>query len=178
MKGQDSVTKIGPWGSDTGRPNDVDVLPRRLISVVVHNSTVINSLTFAYIDWDGQQQTAGPWDWTPEPFDGKIDTIILGRSEFLTAVSGTLGRNSGYSDVVTSLYFVTNTGGYGPYGKGGGTRFRSSLQGNGSIVGFFVNVSGDEIDAIGVYFSPEMEACKEKEEGGVGISRSMACRER
>ncbi|KAF7062472.1 hypothetical protein CFC21_069073 [Triticum aestivum] len=156
MKGQDSVTKIGPWGSDTGRPNDVDVLPRRLISV----------------------QTAGPWGWTPEPFDGKIDTIILGRSEFLTAVSGTLGRNSGYSDVVTSLYFVTNTGGYGPYGKGGGTRFRSSLQGNGSIVGFFVNVSGDEIDAIGVYFSPEMEACKEKEEGGVGISRSMACRER
>ncbi|XP_048532903.1 uncharacterized protein LOC125511547 isoform X1 [Triticum urartu] len=178
MKGQDSVTKIGPWGSDTGRPNDVDVLPGRLISVVVHNSTVINSLTFAYIDWDGQQQTAGPWGWTPEPFDGKIDTIILGRSEFLTAVSGTLGRNSGYSDVVTSLYFVTNTGGYGPYGKGGGTRFRSSLQGNGSIVGFFVNVRGDEIDAIGVYFSPEMEACKEKEEGGVGISRSMACRER
>ena len=79
----------------------------------------------------------------------------------MTEVSGTLGWNSGYSDVVTSLYFVTNTGGYGPYGKGGGTRFRSSHS-NGSIVGFFVNVRGDEIDAIGVYFSPEMETCKEK----------------
>lgn len=177
MKGQDSVTKIGPWGGDSGRPNDVDVLPRRLMSVVVHNSTVINSLTFAYIDWDGKQQIAGPWGWTPEPFEGKIDTIILGRSEFLIEVSGTLGRNSGYSDVVTSLYFVTNTGGYGPYGKGGGTRFRSSLQSNGSIVGFFVNAK-DVIDAIGVYFSPEMETCKEKDEGGFGISRSMAYRER
>ncbi|KAI4988082.1 hypothetical protein ZWY2020_029712 [Hordeum vulgare] len=176
-KGQDSVTKIGPWGGDSGTPNDLDVLPRRLMSVVVHNSTVINSLTFAYIDWDGQQQTAGPWGWTPEPFDGKIDTIILGRSEFLIGVSGTLGRNSGYSDGVTSLYFVTNTGGYGPYGKGGGTRFRSSLQKNGSIVGFFVNARS-VIDAIGVYFSPEMETCRQKEEGGSGISLSMAYRER
>ncbi|KAE8779104.1 B3 domain-containing protein [Hordeum vulgare] len=176
-KGQDSVTKIGPWGGDSGTPNDLDVLPRRLMSVVVHNSTVINSLTFAYIDWDGQQQTAGPWGWTPEPFDGKIDTIILGRSEFLIEVSGTLGRNSGYSDGVTSLYFVTNTGGYGPYGKGGGTRFRSSVQKNGSIVGFFVNARS-VIDAIGVYFSPEMETCRHKEEGGSGISLSMAYRER
>ncbi|KAF7056086.1 hypothetical protein CFC21_063527 [Triticum aestivum] len=176
MKGQDSVTKIGPWGGDSGRPNDVNVLPRRLLSVVVRNSTVISSLTFTYIDWDGQPQTAGPWGGLGESFDGKVDTIILGRSEFLTEVSGTLGWNSGYSDVVTSLYFVTNTGGYGPYGKGGGTRFRSSHS-NGSIVGFFVNAA-DVIDAIGVYFSPERETCKEKEEGGFGISRSMAYRER
>uniref|UniRef100_M8C4Q6 B3 domain-containing protein n=1 Tax=Aegilops tauschii TaxID=37682 RepID=M8C4Q6_AEGTA len=191
MKGQDSVTKIGPWGGDSGRPNDVNVLPRRLLSVVVRNSTVISSLTFTYIDWDGQPQTAGPWGGLGESFDGKVDTgnpwvpksmtffteyslqhatltitcytkaeIILGRSEFLTEVSGTLGWNSGYSDVVTSLYFVTNTGGYGPYGKGGGTRFRSSHS-NGSIVGFFVNAA-DVIDAIGVYFSPERETCKEK----------------
>jgi hypothetical protein len=85
--------------------------------------------------------------------------IILGRSDFLIEVSGTIGGNSEYSDVITSLFFLTNTDSYGPYGNGGGTHFRSPLQSNGSIVGFFVN-AGDVIDAIGVYFSPERETIK------------------
>jgi hypothetical protein len=86
--------------------------------------------------------------------------IILGRSDFLIEVSGTIGGNSEYSDVITSLFFLTNTDSYGPYGNGGGTHFRSPLQSNGSIVGFFVN-AGDVIDAIGVYFRPKRDKIKE-----------------
>uniref|UniRef100_A0ACD5WE33 Uncharacterized protein n=1 Tax=Avena sativa TaxID=4498 RepID=A0ACD5WE33_AVESA len=155
-KEQDSVMKIGPWGGNSVRPNDVDVLPRRLISVVLHSGKVINSFTFTYSDCDGQEHTAGPWGRTSEPKDGSSHTILLGQSDFLIEVFGTIGQSSEHLDVVTSLLFVTNTGRYGPYGEGGGTHFRSPLQTNCSIVGFFVN-GEDLIDAIGVYFSPERE---------------------
>ncbi|KAF7041369.1 hypothetical protein CFC21_051179 [Triticum aestivum] len=127
-KEQDPVTKIGPWGGGSGRPSDVDVLPRRLISVVIHSGRVINSLMFTYSDCDGQQHSGGPWGGTANPLEGSSHTILLGQSDFLMEVSGTVGWNSENSDVVTSLYFVTNTGSYGPYGNGGGTRFRSPLR--------------------------------------------------
>ncbi|CAM0870783.1 unnamed protein product [Alopecurus aequalis] len=184
-KEQDSVMKIGPWGGDLGSSYDVDVLPRRLISVVVHSGKVINTLTFTYSDCNGQEHTAGPWGRTGEPTDGSSHQILLGPSDFLMEVSGTIGRSSEHSevllgqydflmevsgtigrsnknlDVVQSLLFVTNTGSYGPYGEGGGTHFRSPLQTDGSIVGFFVNVE-DMIHAIGVYFRPERNAYRDK----------------
>jgi hypothetical protein len=80
---QDSITKIGPWGGDSGSPSDVDVLPRRLISVVVHSSMVINSLTFTYNDCDGQQQTAGPWGGSGEPLDGNPHTVSIIITNYL-----------------------------------------------------------------------------------------------
>ncbi|KAM0879337.1 hypothetical protein ACQ4PT_034313 [Festuca glaucescens] len=153
---QDLVMKVGPWGGDSGSPNDVDVLPRRLISVLVHSGKVINSIAFTYSDCNGQEHTAGPWGRTGDPADESSHMILLNRFDFLMEVSGTIGRSSEGSEVVTSLLFVTNTGSYGPYGKGGGTQFRSPLQTDGSIVGFFANAE-DVIDAIGVYFSYERE---------------------
>jgi hypothetical protein len=39
----------------------VDVVPRRLISMVICSGKVIDSLTFIYNDRDEQQHTAGPW---------------------------------------------------------------------------------------------------------------------
>lgn len=157
-KKQDSVIKIGPWGGDSGRPDDVDVLPRHLISVTVHSGKVINSFAFTYSDCNGQEHTVGPWGSTSEPLDDSSHKIHLGQSDFLMEVSGTIDRGSKHSEVVTSLHFVTKTCSYGPYGKGGGTpfRFRSPLQTDGSIVGFFVNAE-DVINAIGVYFSHERE---------------------
>nr|XP_051190863.1 protein GOS9-like [Lolium perenne] len=152
--------KIGPWGGDSGTPNDVDVLPRRLISVTVHSGKAINSLTFTYSDCNGQEHTTGPWGRTVEPLDGSSHTILLGQSDYLMEISGTIGPSSEYSDVVTSLFFVTNTGSYGPYGKGGGTLFRSPRQTNGSIVGFFISAE-DMIFAIGIYFNPRRETVQE-----------------
>jgi hypothetical protein len=72
---QDPVTKIGPWGGGSGRPSDVDVLPRRLISVVIHSGRVINSLMFTYSDCDGQQHSAGPWGGTANPLEGSSHTV-------------------------------------------------------------------------------------------------------
>uniref|UniRef100_A0ACD5WRX8 Uncharacterized protein n=1 Tax=Avena sativa TaxID=4498 RepID=A0ACD5WRX8_AVESA len=158
---QDSVMRIGPWGSDSGRPNYVDVLPRRLIRVVVHSGKIINSLTFTYSDCNGQEHTAGPWGRTGEPLDGTSHTILFGQSDFLMEVSGTICRSSSHTDVVTSLLFVTNTGSYGPHGEGGGSRFSSPLQTNGSIVGFFANAE-DVIHAIGVYISPQRDASTDR----------------
>lgn len=87
--------------------------------------------------------------------------IQLGPSEFLLKVSGTFGQFS--SDVITSLTLVTNFATYGPFGRGGGTPFRTSAaQRNGrssSIVGFFAR-AGQRLDAIGVVYTtnPEQQA--------------------
>nr|CAB3491989.1 unnamed protein product [Digitaria exilis] len=102
-------------------------------------------------------------------------TVLLGPSEFLTGISGTIdsyedrsqiqlepsesvvklfgtiGTFNGIPNVVTSLTLVTsNAHRYGPYGREEGTAFHIPLQSNGSIVGFFAQAD-EYIRAIGVY---------------------------
>jgi hypothetical protein len=60
------------------------------------------------------------------------------------------------ADAVKSLSFVTNENRYGPFGDGGGTPFHTSMQSNGSIVGFFAR-AGSFVHAIGVYVSPDRD---------------------
>nr|CDM86053.1 unnamed protein product [Triticum aestivum] len=122
MEKQGLITKTGPWGGYNGYLYDVDVSPRRLVSVVV-----------------------------------RCSEIVLGRSEYLKEISGTVGP-SPHPDIVMSLLFVTNIGSYGPFGGGGGTTFCSPELKNGSIIGFFAH-AGQNVDAIGVY----VDAIKEKE---------------
>jgi disease resistance protein RPM1 len=89
--------------------------------------------------------------------------IQFGPFEFLVEISGTTGPYvCAENDVVTSLMLVTNVRSYGPYGSGGGTPFSTSVQANGSIVGFFGR-SGRFLNAIGVYVNPNRLALAELE---------------
>lgn len=148
MENQDLITKVGPWGRDSGPDHDVDVVPRHLISVVVCSDRVIDSLTFIYSDHDGKQHTAGPWGGLGTSKKGAFHPIMLSRSEIVKEVSGTIGRNT-----VTSLCFVTNIATYGPFGHGGGMPFCSTMQDNHNIVGFFARAE-QHINAIGFYLAP------------------------
>jgi hypothetical protein len=56
-----------------------------------------------------------------------------------------------YGEIMTSLSFVTNTGNYGPFGEILGNHFRSPVQTNGNIVGFFVNATNYIIYSVGLY---------------------------
>ena len=88
--------------------------------------------------------------------------ILLDSSEFLKEVCGTTG--SMHPDaVIRSLTFVTNSGCYGPFGRGEGTPFRATTHGNGSIVGFYVR-AGVRVNALGVYMNRELEKIKDQGE--------------
>ena len=64
-------------------------------------------------------------------------------------VSGTVGPDPSFH-CITSLLLVTNTASYGPFGDGHGIPFRSPVQDNDSIVGFFAQAT-KHINAIGFY---------------------------
>jgi hypothetical protein len=55
------LAKFGPWGGDEGRRHDIIVAPHCLESMTISGGLVINSLTFSYIDRNGQYHTSGRW---------------------------------------------------------------------------------------------------------------------
>ncbi|XP_048532173.1 mannose/glucose-specific lectin-like isoform X2 [Triticum urartu] len=150
MEKQDLITKVDLWGGNSGQAHDLDVVPRRLISVVVLSGEVIDSLKFTYSDCDGHQHTAGPWGGSDASQSMNNHMILLGRSEVVKEVSGTIGPNSSVPDFVSSLLLATNTSSHGPFGEGRGIPFRIPLQDNDSIVGFFAQAE-KHINAIGFY---------------------------
>ncbi|XP_044949281.1 uncharacterized protein LOC123398899 isoform X2 [Hordeum vulgare subsp. vulgare] len=157
------LAKIGPWGGCTGLAKDIKVAPCRLSSVIICAGEVINSIEFSYPDHKGKMHTFGPWG-GEGGHSGHHHKIMLGPSEFLIGVSGTMNRYRhapGY--VITSLTFVTNDCSYGPFGDGGGFPFNTPMQSNGSIVGFFAR-TGWFVDAIGFYVNAEQETMEEEEE--------------
>uniref|UniRef100_A0A8I6XYD5 Jacalin-type lectin domain-containing protein n=1 Tax=Hordeum vulgare subsp. vulgare TaxID=112509 RepID=A0A8I6XYD5_HORVV len=170
MEKRGLITKVGPWGNHLARSYDLDVLPQHLLSIVVCSGQVIDSLTFTYIDCDGQQHSVGPWGGQGAPQDGSFHTILFGPSEFLKGISGTIKLNPHSSDVVTSVLLVTNTGNHGPFGEGGGAPFFSPVQDNSTIVGFFAG-AGKSINALGVYRKTtnhednDSDPCKPKLQG-------------
>ena len=86
--------------------------------------------------------------------------IQLDLSEYIIEVSGTIGPfDMAPAGVITSLSFVTNARSYGPFGE---TPFQIPVQGNGSIVGFFVR-AGWYLDAFGVYVKPKQETIEDEE---------------
>lgn len=147
MEKKDLITKVGLWGGESGSLHDPIVVPRRLASVVIFSGKVIHSLTFTYIDCDGHQHSSGPWGGLGTSKTGAFHAIMLGPTEIVKEVSGTVGLNT-----VTSLSFVTNIATYGPFGDGEGMPFRSPTQDNDSIVGFFAKAE-QHINAIGFYLT-------------------------
>lgn len=141
--------KDGPWGGNGGRARDIKVAPQRLESVTIRSGSVVDSLAFSFKDGNGQHHTAGPWG----SDGGSGNTIKLGPAEFVTQVSGTFGSFGALSNVLTSLTLVTSCGSYGPFGKRQGSPFKTTMQSNSSIVGFFGR-AGQFVDSIGVYVLP------------------------
>lgn len=88
--------------------------------------------------------------------------VSLEPSEFLTAISGTIGQYEGHSNVITSLRLVTNVHSYGPFGKTQGTPFHIALQSNGCIVGLFGRAD-QYLNAIGVYTNHKLEIMQQVE---------------
>ncbi|XP_037419350.1 putative receptor-like protein kinase At4g00960 [Triticum dicoccoides] len=140
-------TKVGSWGGlNIGTMHDIDDIPQRLRSMTIRSGDCIDTLSFSYINQAGKIITAGPWG------GGRgrgHPTIVLGPSEILKEVSGTVYQN----EEVCSLKFVTNVRTYGPYG--GRTRvpgypFSAEVPEGNSIVGFFVR-SSHVINSIGIY---------------------------
>ncbi|XP_062183105.1 uncharacterized protein LOC133887177 [Phragmites australis] len=76
------IAKIGPWGGNGGRPYDAKTAPRRLKSATICSGTVVDSLSFSYVDRTGKQHIAGPWG----GHGGSNHTILLGSSELLKLV--------------------------------------------------------------------------------------------
>ncbi|XP_040260293.1 horcolin [Aegilops tauschii subsp. strangulata] len=83
---------------------------------------------------------------------GTEDTINLDATNYVTEISGTVGK-FGTDDIVTSLKIVTSKGVTKTYGSGTGTPFRVPVLDGGKIVGFFGR-AGAFLDAIGFYISP------------------------
>ncbi|CAL5076183.1 unnamed protein product [Urochloa decumbens] len=143
------VIRIGPWGGKGGSQDIEDAsLIKYLDSVTItHSGSVVDSIQFAYVDINYQDQSAGPWGGSGGL---QADTIHLGESELITQVSGTIGTYGGVT-AVTSIKFVTsNFKTYGPWGLENGTPFTYTVQPCGGIVGFFAR-DGPYLTAIGVY---------------------------
>ncbi|XP_047050753.1 salt stress-induced protein-like [Lolium rigidum] len=99
-------TKIGPWGGVGGNLQDIstDKPPHRLETVTISCSSVVNSLSFSYMDFNGHTHTVGPWG-SPR---GNICTIKFDPLEMLQGVHGTVGPFCELPNVITSLTFATN----------------------------------------------------------------------
>ena len=63
--------------------------------------------------------------------------ILQFMNEHFVQVMGTLGKQNGSDEVITSLTFVTNQKSYGPYGNEQGQGFETSSI--GKVVGFLVS---------------------------------------
>ncbi|KAF7061436.1 hypothetical protein CFC21_068132 [Triticum aestivum] len=146
------ATKLGPWGGNGGTAYDITVAPHRLESVTVYSGVIVDVLEFSYTDHSGHEHNVGPWG---GPWEGNAGhKIKLRPSEFVTEISGTVGRfGRSYSNVITSLTMVTNEGTYGPFGEGRGSPFRNRVERNSKMVGFFAR-AGRYLHAIGVYVKP------------------------
>lgn len=88
--------------------------------------------------------------------------VLLGPSEFLTGISGTIDSYEDRSQVITSLMLVTNARSYGPFGRTQGTPFQVPLQSNGCIVGFFGRAD-QYLNAVGVYTNHNLETMQQEE---------------
>ncbi|KAL6841643.1 hypothetical protein ACP4OV_028582 [Aristida adscensionis] len=151
---QSSVTKMGPWGGNGGRPFNIPVESRRLESVILCSATIVDALAFSYVDANGKQHTTPLWGGIGGSAHMALrDRITLGPSEFLLEISGTVGSFGSLCNAITSLKFVTNKHTHGPFGVPKGTAFCSRVKKNDSIVGFFGRY-GKYLDAIGVYLGP------------------------
>jgi len=141
---------VGPWGGNAGKAHTIKGASHRLESITIWSADIVDALAFSYSEPNGKKHNVGPWGGP----GGSANRIHFGPSEYLMEVSGTTGPYvCAAVDVVLSIKLVTNAGSYGPFGsKRGGTSFKTSVQNNGSIVGFFGRAA-TFVHAIGVYMA-------------------------
>ncbi|CAN6197240.1 unnamed protein product [Urochloa humidicola] len=139
--------KIGPCGGSGGSERNITQEPKRLQSITISSSAVIDSIKFSYLDLSGQIHTEGPWGNS----GGKPQVIELAIGEYVREVSGTIRKFDENQDtVVSALKVVTDLKTYGPYGTWEGAAFSLPVQPGSAIVGLFGR-SGWLLDAIGVH---------------------------
>lgn len=51
------LAKVGLWGGHGGTPDDIDVPPKRLISLTIRHGDGIDALPFAYVDIQGNKHS-------------------------------------------------------------------------------------------------------------------------
>ncbi|XP_015690546.1 protein GOS9-like [Oryza brachyantha] len=146
-----SLVKLGAWGGNHGgSEHDLTVAPQRLEGFSVRYGKVIDCISFSYLDKDKALHSVGPWGGAGGV---STETITFGPSEYVKEVHGSLGPIGDFTDVVTSLKFVTNHRTIGPFGHGTGTPFVIPVLNNASIVGFFAR-AGLYLESIGIYVHP------------------------
>ncbi|GJN27883.1 hypothetical protein PR202_gb15943 [Eleusine coracana subsp. coracana] len=154
---ENSLAKIGLFGSTSGDNCDITVAPLRLETITIHSGDVIDAIAFTYKDHNNVVHNVGPWGGS----GGGIRQIQLEPLEFVTEIHGTYGPYTygphGRVEGITNLTFVTNRGSYGPYGVGKldiENKFSVPVQNNGSIVGFFAHTGKYYVNGVGVYVKP------------------------
>nr|P82953.2 RecName: Full=Horcolin; AltName: Full=Agglutinin; AltName: Full=Mannose-specific lectin [Hordeum vulgare subsp. vulgare]Q5U9T2.1 RecName: Full=Horcolin; AltName: Full=Agglutinin; AltName: Full=Mannose-specific lectin [Hordeum vulgare]7V4S_A Chain A, Horcolin [Hordeum vulgare]7V4Z_A Chain A, Horcolin [Hordeum vulgare]7V4Z_B Chain B, Horcolin [Hordeum vulgare]7V4Z_C Chain C, Horcolin [Hordeum vulgare]7V4Z_D Chain D, Horcolin [Hordeum vulgare]7V4Z_E Chain E, Horcolin [Hordeum vulgare]7V4Z_F len=141
--------KIGPWGGNGGSERDVQPKPIRMVSMTVSSGAIVDAIAFTYVGTDNVQHSSGiKWGGT----GGTEDTINLDATNYVTEISGTVGK-FGTDDIVTSLKIITSKGVTRTYGSGTGIPFRVPVLDGGKIAGFFGR-AGAFLDAIGFYITP------------------------
>jgi hypothetical protein len=55
------LAKVGLWGGHGGSPVDIDVPPKRLISVTIRHGAAIDAISFAYVDIQGNKHSTALW---------------------------------------------------------------------------------------------------------------------
>ncbi|GJN27884.1 hypothetical protein PR202_gb15944 [Eleusine coracana subsp. coracana] len=107
---QNSLAKIGLFGSTSGDNCNTTVAPLRLETITVHSGDVIDAIAFTYMDRNNVVHTAGPWGGS----GAGVRQIKLGPLEFLTEIHGTYGPYTygphGRVEGITNHTFITNHG--------------------------------------------------------------------
>uniref|UniRef100_A0ACD6A8M5 Uncharacterized protein n=1 Tax=Avena sativa TaxID=4498 RepID=A0ACD6A8M5_AVESA len=145
-------TKMGPWGGRGGTLNEMAGKSQRLESVTISYFNVLESISFSYVDEDGQIRTAGPWGGPIAKSISKpiVKTIKFGPSEF---VKGLTGTGNSTMNVICAFKIITNVATYGPFGNGTPTTtsFNATVPDDKTVVGFFAHDQVNLISTIGVY---------------------------
>ena len=66
------IVKLGMWGGNEGSYYDLDVMPRRLLTVTIRFGRAIDSIAFSYIGIDLNEHMAGPWG---GPYGGHLAKV-------------------------------------------------------------------------------------------------------
>ncbi|KAK0598067.1 hypothetical protein LWI29_031321 [Acer saccharum] len=141
-----SSIKVGPWGGLRGR--DWSYMPKGgIVEIVINHGDIIDSLSFKSVYANKEAESS-------INFGGKGGNkrqliSIDWPEEYLTSISGTIGKFYTIESCVESLTFYTNWHTHGPFGSSKGTHF--SLPVENRVIAGFHGRAGLYIDAIGVY---------------------------
>jgi hypothetical protein len=53
------LKRNGPWGTNVGTPRDITQTPQRLLSVRVRSGSILNAISFTYVEEDGEVHESG-----------------------------------------------------------------------------------------------------------------------